>query len=137
MNDSIDAKWLMLIHHLPPKPDYFRVRIRRRLQQIGALPVKNAVYVLPATEQATEDFEWLAQEIRRDGGQAIVVAARLLSGLADQDLQEEFRAISDRGYDYIVAAPHGLGSETAARAAAIAQLEQQLEKVAARDQFGG
>lgn len=127
----------MLIHHLPPKPDYFRVRIRRRLQQLGAVPVKNAVYVLPATEQGVEDFEWLAQEIRRDGGQAIVVAARLLSGLGDADLVAEFRAQSDQGYDDVVTGAREVGSDAEARAAAIVRLEQRLERVVARDQFGG
>src|SRR5688572_14495909 len=101
MHDTIDAEWIILIHHLPPKPNYFRVRIRRRLQQLGALPVKNAVYVLPSSDQALEDFEWLAQEIRRDGGQAIVAAARWLAGLKNEDLIAEFRSQSDQRYDEV------------------------------------
>ena len=56
MNDSISIKqrkgaglgaWLLLVHQIPPKPDYLRVKVRRRLQRIGALPLKNSVYVLP------------------------------------------------------------------------------------------
>ncbi|RUA00520.1 MAG: ChrB protein, partial [Deltaproteobacteria bacterium] len=29
-------KWLLLIHQIPPKPDYFRVKIWRRLRKVGA-----------------------------------------------------------------------------------------------------
>ena len=36
--------WLLLIHQLPAKPAYLRVKIWRRLQDIGAVAVKNAVH---------------------------------------------------------------------------------------------
>jgi len=31
----------------PPRPSYFRVEIWRRLQQIGAVTVKQSAYVMP------------------------------------------------------------------------------------------
>ena len=55
--DDRPAKWLLLIHQLPPKPSYLRVRVWRRLQALGAAAIKNSVYVLPRTEQSREDFE--------------------------------------------------------------------------------
>ena len=58
-------RWLLLIHQLPAKPAYLRVKMWRRLQGLGAVAVKNAVYALPANEQAQEDFEWLLREIVR------------------------------------------------------------------------
>ena len=39
------APWLLLIHQLPAKPAYLRVKVWRRLQAIGATPLKNAVHV--------------------------------------------------------------------------------------------
>ena len=57
------AAWLLLIHQLPAKPAYLRVKVWRRLQSIGAVAVKNAVNALPATAEAQEDFEWLLREI--------------------------------------------------------------------------
>ncbi|HVG81722.1 MAG TPA: hypothetical protein VNB28_05520, partial [Methylomirabilota bacterium] len=53
------AHWLLLIHQLPPKPDYFRVKIWRRLQGLGAVAVKNSVYVLPRSDPAVEDLRWV------------------------------------------------------------------------------
>ena len=43
-----EPRWLLLIHQIPPKPSYLRVKIGRRLQGLGAVAVKNSVYVLPA-----------------------------------------------------------------------------------------
>ena len=40
-------EWLLLIHQIPPTPSYFRVRIWRRLHQVGAVAVKQSVYALP------------------------------------------------------------------------------------------
>jgi hypothetical protein len=81
----------MLIHQLPPKPDYVRVKVRRRLQRLGAVPLKNSVYVLPDTDENLEDFQWLANEIAGDGGDATIVSAALLSGVTDRELESMFR----------------------------------------------
>src|SRR5256885_15714310 len=62
------GRWLLLFHQIPPKPVYFRVKVWRRLQRIGAVPVKNSVWVLPYNDQAVEDFRWLLQEIVAGGG---------------------------------------------------------------------
>ena len=56
--------WLLLIHQLPAKPAYLRVKIWRRLQDLGAVAVKNAVHALPMNEETQEDFEWLLREIQ-------------------------------------------------------------------------
>ena len=52
-------RWLLFVHQLPSNPSNLRVRTWRRLQQLGAIPIKQAVYVLPDTPSAREDFEWL------------------------------------------------------------------------------
>src|SRR5258708_12929526 len=74
--------WLLLIHQLPAKPAYLRVKVWRRLQGIGAIAVKNAVHVLPMNEETQEDFEWLLREIEQGGGEAFVSEARLTHRLS-------------------------------------------------------
>lgn len=81
----------MLIHQIPPKPDYFRVKVRRRLRRLGASPLKNSVYVLPKTDEALEDFQWLAREIVADGGEAVVCEAAFVEGISDRELQAMFQ----------------------------------------------
>lgn len=103
MNDSVESsaqegarRWLLLIHQIPPKPDYLRVKVRRRLHGLGAVPLKNSVYVLPETDEHLEDFQWLANEIIADGGDATICSAALLSGVSDEELEALFRPPHDR-----------------------------------------
>jgi DNA-binding transcriptional regulator PaaX len=57
------ARWLLLIHQLPPKPDYLRVKMRRRLSRFGAAQLKSTVYVLPNVPESLEDG--VRGEVRR------------------------------------------------------------------------
>jgi hypothetical protein len=70
VSDTNEGRWLLLIHQLPPKPGYFRVKIWRRIQHLGAVAIKNSVYVLPKNDQAQEDFQWVLREISEGGGDA-------------------------------------------------------------------
>ena len=97
MNDSVEssaqgADWLVLVHRVPPKPDYLRVKLRRRLAKLGAVPLKNSVYVMPDTEEALEDLQWLAREIEGEGGDAVICHARFLSGVTDDEIRALFHA---------------------------------------------
>jgi hypothetical protein len=84
--------WLMLIHRLPPKPAYLRVKVSRRLQQVGAIALKNTVYILPGTDEAREDFQWISEEIRNGGGDALIGELRLLDGVTAHEVDELVRA---------------------------------------------
>ena len=92
---TLPERWLLLIHQLPTKPAYLRVKVWRRLQALGAVAVKNTVYVLPASDQNQEDFEWLLKEILEAGGEALVCDARLIDGLSDGDVRALFDAARD------------------------------------------
>ena len=58
-------RWLLLIHQLPAKPAYRRVKVWRRLQALGAVAVKNAVYALPSSEQSPGGFRVAPEGDRR------------------------------------------------------------------------
>ncbi|MER8709825.1 MULTISPECIES: chromate resistance protein ChrB domain-containing protein [unclassified Mesorhizobium] len=99
---SQEQRWLLLIHQLPSKPAYFRVKIWRRLQGIGAVAVKSTVYALPANAEMQEDFEWLLKEIVAGGGEAMMCEARLVDGLSDTQVRALFDAARDADYAEIV-----------------------------------
>src|SRR6516164_7143048 len=99
--NSVERRWLFLIHQLPSKPAYFRVKIWRRLQGLGAVGVKGSVYALPATAETQEDFEWLLKEIVEGGGEAMVCEARLIDGLSDAQARAMFDAARDEDYQAI------------------------------------
>ena len=80
-------RWLVLMHQLPPQPDYFRVKVWRRLRAIGAAALKNSVYVLPNTPEAREDFEWLSREIVAGNGEVTLCEATMISGTTDKEVE--------------------------------------------------
>jgi hypothetical protein len=136
-------RWLLLIHQLPSKPAYFRVKIWRRLQQIGAVAVKSAVYALPATAEAQEDFEWLRKEIVEGGGEAILCEAKLIDGLSDAQAQALFDAARDAVYGVITKEARELraaleaGEENRVELRAqIGRLRKRLAEAVAIDFFG-
>jgi hypothetical protein len=92
-------RWLLFIHQLPSHPSNLRVTTWRRLQQIGAIPLKQAVYVLPDTPDAREDFEWLKTEVKAAGGDATVFAADTVDAWSEDALVEEFRRVRQDGYN--------------------------------------
>jgi len=98
MSQRSGPKWLLLIHQIPPKPNYFRVKIGRRLQRLGAAPIKNSVYVLPRSEQSYEDFEWVVREIVEGGGEASVCEARFVEGLSDAEVEALFNSAREGDY---------------------------------------
>src|SRR5271166_2101722 len=98
---AAEQRWILLIHQLPTKPAYFRVKIWRRLQGIGAVAVKSTVYALPASAETQEDFEWLLKEIAEGGGEAMLCEARLIDGLSDAQVRALFDAARDADYETI------------------------------------
>jgi hypothetical protein len=137
--------WLLLIHQLPAKPAYLRVKIWRRLQGIGAIAVKNAVHVLPLNEDTREDFEWLLREIEDGGGEAFVCEARLIDGLSDQEIRALFDQARDADYAQLAKTaralakslrPNAKRSALADARAQVARLRKRLADIVAIDFFG-
>ncbi len=95
---SSQQEWILLIHQLPPKPTNLRVRTWRKLQRLGAVAIKNSVYVLPFSEQTHEDFQWLKQEIEAAGGEATVLRAGAVEGATDDEITSAFRKGRDEDY---------------------------------------
>ena len=98
---SSAARWLLLIHQIPRKPDYLRVKIGRRLDRVGAVAIKNSIYVLPFSIQAVEDFQWLMHEITGGGGEASICRAEFVDGLTDGEIEQLLREARARDYDEI------------------------------------
>jgi hypothetical protein len=98
MNRCPQSRWLLLIHQIPPKPAYFRVKIWRRLQTLGAVAVKNSVYVIPRNHQTLEDFHWALREIVQGGGEASICEASFVEGLTDEQVEGLFREARDADY---------------------------------------
>src|SRR5215210_8075822 len=139
------ARWLLLIHQIPPKPDYFRVKVRRRLQRMGAVALKNSVYVLPSRDDTLEDFRWLLREIVAEGGEATLCEAELVEGITRAELEGMFASERDAEYAALVTAAQGLANpgdalgdeaRTAGIEPEVGHLRQRMDQIGALDFFG-
>jgi hypothetical protein len=134
-----------LLHQLPAKPAYARVKVWRRLQSLGAVTVKNAVYALPDNSESREDFAWLAKEITESGGEALVCEAELVEGLTDEALRATFVGARNEEYERIATEARMLAERldeepsdavAADVAAQAVRLRRQLLETRAIDFFG-
>lgn len=95
-------KWLLLIHQIPPKPNALRVKIWRRLQQVGAVAIKQSVYAMPLTEQSREDLSWTLKEIVEGGGEGSISEARFVEGLSDEQILALFHSARKADYEKLI-----------------------------------
>ena len=142
-----NGSWLMLITEVPSKPDYLRVKLRRRVQRLGAVGLKGAVYLLPETPDSAESFQWLRREIVADGGDATVCVAKLIDGMTNADVVALFTRDRDAEYQAFIAACQDLETRWRAEAnrgdgadlpvfvAERARLHRRLEEILSRDYF--
>lgn len=142
-------EWILLVHLLPPKPTNLRVRIWRKLQKLGAVAIKNSVYILPASEKTHEDFQWLKQEIETAGGEASVFKAGAVEGATDDEIVAVFRKARDEEFASISAELDGLtgavreqargkhlsAGRLSAHETVLDKLHAELERVASNDYF--
>ncbi len=136
--------WYLLIHQLPPKPLYLRAKIRQRLERVGAIPLKKSVYVLPRTEDALEDLQWIAQEAVAGGGEAYVCEADFNFGVKAEELVARFRRARTADFEALASETRALlrpsvrghrkgpADDLAAR---LARLKKRFEELTAVDFF--
>ncbi|HEX5761430.1 MAG TPA: chromate resistance protein ChrB domain-containing protein [Thermoanaerobaculia bacterium] len=131
------AAWYVLIHQLPPDPPYLRAKIAHRLARIGALPLKNAVYLLPQRPSCLEDFQWVVEEAAASGGTAYVAAAEWVAGVSDEELRGRFAAARAADYRTLAGELRAEieGSGAGRGGGRLAALRQRLAEIAAIDWF--
>lgn len=140
--------WLVLVHQIPPKPAYLRVKIGRRLARVGSVALKNSVYLLPALEACQEDFQWVLREVRGCGGEATLLRAQFVEGLTGTEVQALFNAEREQEYRELLDQTRELQAQVQAEAEPVAdtawrslegdlsRLEKRLEEAITRDFFG-
>ena len=102
MTPENTKRWLLLIHQIPPKPNALRVKIWRRLQQVGAVAIKQSVYVMPLSDPSREDLNWILKEIVEGGGDGSVSEARFVKGLSDEQIRTLFQNARKADYEKLI-----------------------------------
>ena len=138
------ARWLLLIHQIPPVPAYLRVKIGRRLARMGAVALKNSVYLLPKSDTSVEDFQWVRAEIVESSGEATIVDANLVDGLSDGAAETLFRKARDTDYELVAEQARTLSKQSRGKLtnekrealeADIVRLERRVSEIVSVDFF--
>ena len=140
MNLPIPATcWQLLVISLPSNRATPRMRVWRALKGIGAVVLRDGVYLLPDSQFAHLAFVQQAQEITLSGGTAQVLR---VEAPVEQDLL--FRTLFDRAGDYAritqdarkfksSLSPRRLTATTRS----VKQLRREFESIHATDYFPG
>ena len=132
--------WLLFLYTLPAKKAAGRLNLWRKLKKAGAYLLRTSAYVLPDEPAHVERFQWLAQQVREDGGEATLARVTRIEGMANEDLARLFNEA--RAEDYAVV-EKTLGELIAANrkkigeefANAVEKLRAQFQEIQAIDYF--
>src|ERR1044071_2537805 len=123
---------LLLLVGVPPTPSSLRVRVWRRLRSLGAVPLKRSAYLLPDTPERYEDFQWLLQEIQREGGEATLIRVQPIENVTPQDVMQRCHEPRDADYKQLAARYRkllqGLDKKSAARGTRVQEELARLTK---------
>lgn len=121
-------KWLLLIYKIPREPSAHRVGVWRKIKQLGAVLLHDAVWVLPANSRTQEQFQWLAAEIIDLGGEATLCVSQMASESQQQSLVRQFSAKADEAYKDIL-------GELRRKGADLSALGRRYQQILAQDFF--
>lgn len=120
--------WLLLVYRIPREPTAGRVFVWRKLKQLGAIALQDAVWVLPQTPRTQEQFQWLAAEITELKGEAMLWEAEQLYATDTETLRRQFTEPVESEYREIIAALKKKNRDLAA-------LSKRFQEAHARDYF--
>ncbi|MEP6860717.1 MAG: chromate resistance protein ChrB domain-containing protein [Deltaproteobacteria bacterium] len=129
------ARWIMFMPTIPAKPASIRVRIWRRLQAIGAVNIRGAVYVLPNRDECVELFEWLKRDLVGLGGQASLCEGRFIDTTTDDDIERRFVEARNTDYEEVAMAAKAIATKLGAKRLAperLAAFTEQHKKLVRR-----
>lgn len=96
MTSITPPAWLLLVISLPGRRGTARMRVWRALRGLGAVVLRDGVYLLPQTSTARGAFEEQARAIRAAGGEAHVLPLEQVTSAQTK----AFHGLFDRGAEY-------------------------------------
>ena len=128
--------WLLLLLSLPPRPSSLRVRAWRRLKALGAVALKSGAYLLPYSPDRYEQFQWLAQEVEKDRGEATLLKVDRVENMNQPEVVRLFHEARNADYAALTDRYRKLGPAKRPRAAEeLARLARELDRLADIDFF--
>ncbi len=120
--------WLLLVYRVPREPTSSRVYVWRKLKQLGAVSIQDAVWVLPRTARTQELLQWLAAEITELKGEALLWEAEQVYSTNEDGLHRQFIEPVENEYQEILKALRRKKCD-------LAELSKRYQQALLRDYF--
>jgi hypothetical protein len=132
-----ERSWYVLVHEIPARPPYLRAKIRKKLHGLGAVALKDSVYVLPAREDLLPGLTGIAREAKAAGAEAAVMTAQFVEA-TKESVEGTFRR--HRAEDYaalleVLRAAATKGKRRSASQPSVAQAAAALARARKRFAF--
>src|SRR5579884_3561267 len=129
--DSRPIKWVLLAYRLPREPSTPRIAVWRKLRRLGVAQLQDGLVALPADNRNREQLEWLADEVREEGGEASIWLGELASAAEERALVGRLAGAVAEEYRRIAAA----AAQEAPSRRTLGRLRRELHRVRLRDYF--
>jgi hypothetical protein len=129
------SPWLLLVFTLPTGRASERVQIWRKLQKFGAIPFRNAGYLLPNTPENEERFAWVRTVVRSHDGEASALEVQTVSDLSSHAVQELFREARTPDLSALIDDMQKFKTGPAAGPAQVVRFRRRLDEITAIDFF--
>ena len=131
-------RWVLLAYRLPREPSTPRISLWRSLRRLGVGQIADGVVALPLDARTRELFDWLAQEVIENEGEATVWLAEPGSATQERALASAMAATVAADYRHVIDEANGQRAESeAARRRTVARLRRELRRIGSRDYFPG
>ena len=91
-------EWLLIFYSVPSHPVSNRMKIWRKLAKAGAVQLKGAVYILPASDEHEEFLQWLIGEVKSMGGDGAFVRSAEIRSIDENDIRQLFLGQAEKEY---------------------------------------
>ncbi len=140
-------EWLLIFYSVPSNPVSNRMKIWRKLAKTGAVQLKGAVYILPASEEHEEFLQWLIGEVKSMGGDGAFVRTAEIKTMSEKDIVrlftvqvvEEYNR-TEKGLEVIERKVQSIrkgskSEEGKHLAVQVAKIAKEVEEIGKRDWF--
>jgi len=140
-------EWLLIFYSVPSHPVSNRMKIWRKLAKAGAVQLKGAVYIMPASEEHEEFLQWLIGEVKSMGGDGAFVRSAEIKTMGDDDIRTLFIRQAEQEYAQLEKEAEVLerkiqsrrkgtqNDENAGLSGQMGKIRKEFEEICKRDYF--
>ncbi|KYO68666.1 Chromate resistance protein ChrB [Thermovenabulum gondwanense] len=102
MKEDQTKEWLLFVYKVPKEPSTQRVKVWRKLKDMGAFYIQQSVAIMPYFEEAGKEILQIALDIRNNGGESYAFTVHNISDKDSNMLIANFNKQRDEEYQELI-----------------------------------